>query len=77
VIIGHWNFEMAKSKRLRNGIGAKVSVYKKCLHPQKDICAKYPNANKGEVLNELLVVGQEEKTVNNRQHVCRHVTRQF
>ena len=67
---------MAKSERLRNGIGAKVSVYKKFLHPKKDICAKYPNANKGEVLNELLVVGQEGKTVNKRQQMCvimRHV----
>jgi Transposase IS4 len=67
---------MAKSKRLRNGIGAKVSVYKKFLHPRKEICAKYPNANKGEVLNELIVVGQEEKTVNKRRQMCvvmRHV----
>ena len=67
---------MTKSKRLCNGNGAKVSVYKKFLYSRKDVYAKYPNANKGEVLNELLVVRQEEKNVNMRQQMCvvvRHV----
>ena len=61
---------MAKRKRLSNGIGAVVTVYKNFLHPRKVVCAKYPNANKGDVLNELLVVGQDEKTVNKRRQMC-------
>ncbi len=76
MIFGRWVFAMAKKKRLRNGIGAAVAVYKKFLHPRKEVCAKYPNANKGDVLNELLVVLTEEKTVNKRQQLCvvmRHV----
>ena len=72
------NFEVAKRKRLRNGIEAIVTVYNNFLHPRKEVCAKYPNANKGGVLNELLVVGQDEKK---REYasadVCRHATRQF
>jgi hypothetical protein len=46
------------------------------LHPRKEVCAKYPNANKGDVLNEQLVVRTDEKTVNKRQQLCvimRHV----
>jgi hypothetical protein len=58
---------MTKNKRLRNGIGAVVTVYKKFLHPRKEVCAKYPKANKGDVLNELLVVRTEERTANMRQ----------
>ena len=75
-IFGPCDFAMAKTKRLRNGVGAKVVVYKKFLHPQKDVCAEYPIANKGGVLNELLVVGQGEKNVNKHQQMCvvvRHV----
>jgi hypothetical protein len=68
---------MTKNKRRHNGIGAVVMVYKKILHPRKEMCAKYPNANKGDdVLNLLLVVRTEEKTVNKRQQLCvvmRHV----
>ena len=61
---------MAKRKRLRNGIGAVVTVYINFLHPRKEVCAKYPNANKGCVLNELVVVGQDEKTVKKRRQMC-------
>ncbi|KAI2505399.1 hypothetical protein MHU86_9012 [Fragilaria crotonensis] len=61
---------MAKKKRLRNGIGALVAVYKMVLHPRKEVCAKYLNANKGDVLSELLVVRTKEKTVNQQQQLC-------
>jgi hypothetical protein len=76
VIFGRWIFEMAKNKRLHNGVGAVVTVYKKFLHPRKEVCAKYPNANKGDVLDRLLVVCTEEKMVNKRHLLCvmmRHV----
>ncbi len=76
MIFGRWVFAIAKNKRLRNGIGATVAVYKKFLHPRKEVCAKYPNAIKGDVFNELLVVRTEEKTVNKLQQLCvvmRHV----
>lgn len=61
---------MPKSKRLRNGIGAVVSVYKRFLHPRVLVCAKYPNAAKADVLDGLLVVGQEEKIVCKRPQTC-------
>ena len=61
---------MPKSKRLRHGVGAKISVYKKFLHPRAVVSAKYPNASKNDVLDNLLVVGQEEKVVCKRRQVC-------
>jgi hypothetical protein len=47
-----------------------VTVYKNFLHPRKEVCAKYPYANKGCVLNEPIVVGQDEKNVNKRRQMC-------
>ena len=61
---------MPKNKRLRHGVGAKISVYKKFLHPRKAISTKYPNATKNDVLDNLLVIGQEEKLVSKRRQVC-------
>ena len=61
---------MRKNKRLRHGIGAKISVYKKFLHPRKAVSTKYPNATKNDVLENLLVIGQEEKLVSKRREVC-------
>jgi hypothetical protein len=61
---------MPKNKRLRHGIGAKISVYKKFLHPRVLICAKYPNAAKGDVLDGLLAVRQEEILVCKRLQTC-------
>ena len=61
---------------LEKCIGTVVTVYKKFLHLREEVCAKYPNANKGCVLDHLLVVRTEEKTVNKRQQLCvimRHV----
>ena len=54
---------MPKNKRLRSGIGAVVSVYKRFLHPRALLSSKYPNAAKADVLDGLLVVGQEEKMI--------------
>ena len=61
---------MPKNKRLRHGVGAKVSVYKKFLHPRKDVSTRFPNYTKNEVLDNLLVIAQEEKLVSMRQQVC-------
>jgi hypothetical protein len=54
---------MPKCKRLRHGIGPKFTVYKKFLHPQALVSARYPNASKVDVLDDLIAVGQEEKVV--------------
>ena len=56
--------------KLRNGVGANISVYTKFLHPRELVCAKYPNASKSDVLDDLLAVGEEEKMVNNRLQTC-------
>ena len=61
---------MPKKKRLRHGVGAKISISKKLLHPRKVISTRYPNATKNDVLDNLLVVGQEEKVVSKRRQVC-------
>ena len=61
---------MPKNKRLRHGVGAKISAYKKFLHPRKVVTTKYPNASKNDVLYNLLVIGQEEKVVSKRRQVC-------
>jgi len=50
-----FNF-MPKIKRLRNGIGAKISVYKKFLHPRALAAANYPNAARTDVLHGLVAV---------------------
>ena len=57
----HYFFSMPKNKRLRHGVGAKISVYKKFLHPRVAVSNKYPNATKNDVLDNLLVISQEEK----------------
>ena len=61
---------MPKIKRLRHGVGAKISVYKKFLHPRVVVSARYPNASKNDVLDDLLVIGQEEKVVCKRLQSC-------
>ena len=61
---------MPKIKRLRHGIGAKISVYKKFLHPRALVAAKYPNAGKADVLHGLVAVQQEEKTVSRKKQSC-------
>jgi hypothetical protein len=61
---------MPKIKRLRHGVGAKISVYKRFLRPRAAVCAKYPNASKNDVLDDLLVIGQEEKVVCKRLQGC-------
>ena len=57
---------MPKSKRLRHGVGAKILVYKKFLHPRAVVAQKYPNAGKTDMLRGLLAIRQEEKTVSKR-----------
>lgn len=61
---------MPKLKRLRRGVGAKISVLKKFLHPRPLVDAKYPNAGKTDMLHDLVAVGQEEKTVSKKPQSC-------
>jgi hypothetical protein len=63
---------MPKIKRLvRHGVGAKISVNKKFLHPRAAVCSRYPNASKNDALDDLLVIGREEKVVCKRmQRSC-------
>ena len=61
---------MPNNKRLRHGVGAKVSIYKKFLHPKKAVSTRYPNYTKNEVLDNLLTIAQEEKLVSKCQQVC-------
>ena len=61
---------MPRNKRLRHGVRAKISVYKKFLHPRAAVSKQYPNATKNDVLDNLLVIGQEEKLVSKRRQVC-------
>ena len=58
-----------KNKRLHHGVGAKISVYKKFLHPRAAVSNKYPNAMKNDVLDNLLVISQEEKLVSKRRKI--------
>ena len=61
---------MPKLKRLHHGVGAKISVYTKFLHPRKLVMERYPNASKTDVLHGLLAVAQEDKTVSKKQQAC-------
>jgi hypothetical protein len=61
---------MPRNKQLRHGVGAKISVYKTFLHPRAAISKRYPSATKNYVLENLLVIGQEEKLVSKRRQVC-------
>ena len=63
-------FSMPRNKRLHHGVGAKISAYKKFPHPWAAISKKSPNGAKNDVLDNLLVIGQEEKLVSNRRQVC-------
>jgi hypothetical protein len=51
---------MPRNKQLRHGVGAKISVYKTFL----------PSATKNDVLENLIVIGLEEKLVSKRRQVC-------
>ncbi len=42
----------------------------KFLHPRPVVCAQYLNASKNDVLDDLLVIGQEEKVVCKRLQSC-------
>jgi hypothetical protein len=59
---------MPKIKRLHHGAGAKISIYKKFLHPRAAVCANYLNPSKNDVLGDLLVLGQGEKNVCKQLH---------
>ena len=78
MIFGCWVLAtMVQNKRLRNGIGVLVTVYKKFLHTRKGVC-QVPLCQQVDVLHHLLVLvcTGEEKTVNKSQQVCvimRHV----
>ena len=61
---------MPKIKRLRHGVGAQISLYKRFLHPRALVAAKYPNAGKSDVLHGLLAVRLEEKTVSKKRQSC-------
>ena len=53
------------------GVGANVSVYKKFLQPRVAISAKYPNASKNDMLDDLIVMGQREKLASKQmQTTC-------
>jgi hypothetical protein len=60
----------AERERLRHGVRSKDSISKKFLHPRKIISTRCPNAMNNDVLDNLLVVGQEEKVVSKRRQVC-------
>ena len=59
-----------KNKRLRHGVGAKISVYKMFLHLRALVAAKYPNAGKTDVLHGLLAIRQEKKMVLKKMQSC-------
>ena len=61
---------MPKNKRLRHGIGAKISVYKTFPHLQPIVAAKYTDARRMDVLHDVLAVQQGEKTASRKRQSC-------
>ena len=64
-IFFHFVKKMAREKKTM-GIGAVVSALIRVLHPFQVVRDKYPNPQHGERLHDLLVIGRELRTVNNR-----------
>ena len=60
----------AMAKRGKLGIRAVCSALKRCLHSQKDVDEKYPNAIQCNWLEGLLVVDQGVIKVNHKDQVC-------
>ena len=58
---------MAKMRKKIMGLGAKVSVFMKYLHPSEHIRQRFPNAEKNYRLTGCTVKGKDEKTVNRRK----------
>ena len=66
--------KMAKPK-LQLGKGAIVSILGKMLHPSAALWTKYPNMEKGYIVEGLAVLRQEVKKIWNQEHlsiVMRH-----
>jgi hypothetical protein len=59
-----------KKKRLRHGVGAKITVYLKYLHPRQLVTAKFPNAQQQDVLEGCIAVQKEMKKVSRRDQQC-------
>ena len=58
---------MARTKKKIMGLGAKVSVFMKYLHPSEHIRQRFPNAEKNHHLTGCIIKGKDEKTVNRRK----------
>jgi hypothetical protein len=56
--------------RLCHGIGAKITVYIKFLHPRALVCNKLPNAQPQVVLTNCVAIVQEVKTVSKKLQTC-------
>jgi hypothetical protein len=55
---------MPRNKRLRHGVGANISVYKKFLHPRSShFWIGTPNVSKNDMLDDLIVIGQQEENL--------------
>jgi len=61
---------MPRNKRLRHGVGAKISVDKNFLYPHPIACANTPNASKNAVLHDLIGIEPDEKCVSDRAQGC-------
>ena len=58
---------MARTGKKNMGLGAKVSVLMKYLHPSEHIRKRFPNAESNHRLIGCIVKGKDEKTVNRRK----------
>ena len=61
---------MAKTKKLRAGVGAECDVLIKYLHPGLLIKEKVPNPVNGQRLSKCLLIRKETKTVNRKDQPC-------
>jgi hypothetical protein len=59
-----------KKTRFCHGVGAKISVYIKFLHPRTLVCNKLPNAQPQDVLTNCVAIAQEVKTVSKKLQTC-------
>lgn len=55
------------TRKKRLGIGAICTVLKRMLHPSQQIDNKYPNKQFHDRLNDLLVIGKENRRVNGKE----------
>ena len=63
------SMDKTEMPKLRDGVGAKVSILTRFIHPSEHVRSKHPNLEK-QHRTEGVLIGRGEKTVTRRVQEC-------